>query len=628
MELRHFRYLVAVSEEGTFVGAAEKLRLAQPALSRQIRSLEKELGTPVFERSRSGVSLTPAGAICMGAARTILAKVDHSLEQVRLADAGRVGTCSIYASIWAVLSGFVARLVAYMAATEPGIRMIIEESGPGGHWGSIRAGTVDIAISTKPPSAMDDILSEPLIDDVVDTALLSKTHHLANRRSIRLTDLQNEPFLIYGSELVNFEDHDLEAVFGRIGFMPTTKRTIDSAEALIAMVANGMGWSIHRRTLRGKIPGVAMVPIEAFDFPFPVALVWRKIEVRPLVFTVMRRIREVAAIDHPELYHPSQVVEAGHDADDVHRVPVHGLEMRDLRYFAAVVEDLSIGRAAERLGISQPALSRQIQHLERDLGVTLINRSSRGIAPTPAGNTLYAQATEIIEQVDRLPSEVARGERAVAGECMVAAVPSPEVRELLTRAISNASATFPGIDFKIENVATPLQPQAIRDGAFDVGICFPYPGLVAGYPDIDCRELMQDRIDCALLPVGHPLAKREEIELKDLTNVPFLFFRRDFHPAFHDYLMEAFRSHGYRPLEGPMQEGLQTMWSLCAAGEGWSLGFGGQRKDPPPGLVAVTIKGFSLPWGVVLLTRHGESRPTALAVIDLLTHAAVKHPHR
>ena len=95
MELRHFRYLVAVSEEGTFVGAAEKLRLAQPALSRQIHNLEKELGTPVFERSRTGVSLTPAGAVCLGAARKILGKVDSAVDRVRLAEVGRVGACSM-----------------------------------------------------------------------------------------------------------------------------------------------------------------------------------------------------------------------------------------------------------------------------------------------------------------------------------------------------------------------------------------------------------------------------------------------------------------------------------------------------------------------------------------------------
>jgi hypothetical protein len=71
-----------------------------------------------------------------------------------------------------------------------------------------------------------------------------------------------------------------------------------------------------------------------------------------------------------------------------------------------------------------------------------------------------------------------------------------------------------------------------------------------------------------------------------------------------------------------MQEGLQTMWALTAVGEGWSLGFGRQRENPPRDLIAIPLKDFSIPWGVVLVTRRDESRPTALAVIDIIHHAA------
>ncbi len=121
MELRHLRYLVAVSEETTFVRAAERLRLAQPALSRQIHSFEKELKTLVFNRGRVGVTLTVEGAIALSAARTILRQVDEAAGRARMADVGRIGRCSIYASVWSLWSGFSGRLVAYLAETEPGI---------------------------------------------------------------------------------------------------------------------------------------------------------------------------------------------------------------------------------------------------------------------------------------------------------------------------------------------------------------------------------------------------------------------------------------------------------------------------------------------------------------------------
>jgi hypothetical protein len=108
----------------------------------------------------------------------------------------------------------------------------------------------------------------------------------------------------------------------------------------------------------------------------------------------------------------------------------------------------------------------------------------------------------------------------------------------------------------------------------------------------------------------------------DLETIPFLFFRRDFHPAFHDFVMESFAAHGYKPIWGPMQEGLQTMWSLTAEGQGWSFAFKSQRTNPPPGLVSIPIEGFSIPWGINILTRKGESRPTTIAVIALLHSAA------
>lgn len=621
MELRQLRYLIAVNEESTFVKAAERLNLAQPALSRQIQSLEKEIGTKLFVRGRTGVSLTPGGAICLGAARSIVRKADAAMERARMADEGRAGSVSLYVSMWALLTGFSARLVAYFAAVEPGITIRLEEAGPGGHWGSLIEGKVDIAISTKPPDSYG-LLAEPLIDDVADTAILSDNHRLAKQASIKLKELQDEVFLLYDTGIVNYEDHDLDAAFRTAGFTPSAQRVFSSSEGLIAMVAGGLGWSIHRRSLRGQIPNVAMVPLEDFELHFPVALVRRRGRVPPVVRTVLRRIREIASIDHADLYVPSPN-DAPIASSTRSSFPQYNkLEIRDLRYFVASVEEKTIGRAAVRLGITQPALSRQLAELEDDLGVDLLIRSPRGVKPTPAGEAFLEDARGILAEVERLPHEVARGERALAGRCVMGGVPSAEIQKLATKVIATTAKTFPDIDLHLRNIATPFQPEAVHSGSLDFGICHPFPGLIAGYPDLDSRELMTDVIDSALVAENHPLAKRKSIDLAELSDIPFLFFRREFHPAFHDYLMEVFRGRGFRPLEGSMQEGLQTMWALTAVGEGWSLGFGRQHENPPRGLVAVPIRGLAIPWGVVLITRRDESSPTALAVIDIIHHTA------
>jgi DNA-binding transcriptional LysR family regulator len=621
VELKHLRYLIAISDETTFVRAAERLHLAQPALSRQIHKFEKEIGARVFVRGRAGVTLTAAGEICLEAARDIIERVERAANSARMANVGRSGDCRIFLSKWAIWSGFAGRLVGYLAVTEPAIRVAIDEGDVSGHWVGLQRGEVDVTIGTKPPSSITELHCEILLDDVVDMAVLGRNHRLARRKSITLSDLADETLLIYEERIINYEDHDLFDAFRRADFNPKRVRKLPSSEAVIRLVAAGQGWSIHRRSIRDRIPGVAMIPIRNFDLHFPVALLRREDENRPIVFTVMRRIRQLASRDYPDLYHAGDASDSNVQMVRDGTAFEHQLELRDLRYFTAVIENETIGRAAERLELSQPTLSRQILGLERDLGVTLLERAPRGIIPTPAGESFYRDAHEILDEVARLPAEVERGHRAAIGRCAVAATPSGNVREILNVVLREAKERHK-IDILVQEVPTPMQPAALHAATFDIGLCHTFTNLMAGYPDVDCRLLLEDVLDGALLPLSHPLARRRSIRFADLAGVPFLFFRREFHPPFYDFLMETFRGHGYQPVIGPMQEGLGTMWSLAVEGEGWCLATGSERKNPPPGLVGVKIEGFSIPWGVNLLTRHDESRLTPVTVTNLLLDAA------
>jgi DNA-binding transcriptional LysR family regulator len=342
----------------------------------------------------------------------------------------------------------------------------------------------------------------------------------------------------------------------------------------------------------------------------------------------MRRIRELAAREYSDLYQAGEHVDAAESRPARRSTREHHLDLRDLRYFAAVIEEQTIGRAAERLGLSQPTLSRQLHALERDIGVTLLERAPRGIVPTAAGESLYRDSHEILDEVSRLPAEVERGRRAAKGVCNIAATPSPNVRELLGTILRKAADRSPHLEIIVQDVPTPMQPSAVHNARFDIGLCHPFTNLLAEFPDLECWLVIHDFLDGALLPIGHPLTKKQAIRFVDLAEVPFLFFRRDFHPAFYDFMMETFRRHQYRPVIGPMQEGLATMWSLAAAGEGWCVASGAERNDPPPGVVGVRIEGFSIPWGVNILTRRGESRATPLTVTNLLLDAAAARTAR
>lgn len=609
--------MIAVAEEKTFVKASRRLNVAQPALSRQIRSFEKEIGTAVFQRGRGGVTLTPAGEICLRAARSIIDNVASAVTGTRLASAGKVGTCTIYVSQWCVWTGFTGRLLAHLAKHDPGIEITVREGQIGVQWECLRKGHVDISIATHPPTGYDEIYSETLLEDVADMAILSPQHRLAGRTSITLEELSDETLLTYESRVLSTLERELRIAFQRSGFTPGSTRTLATTESLLARVSAGLGWSIHRRSLKGKIPDVATVPIENFGFQVPVTLMHRSKEVQPHILEVARRIREVAAAEYPHM-RPTLPYEEKPDKVSPDASPDGLVELRDLRYFAAVVEERGIGRAALRLGLTQPGLSRQIRSLEQEIGVSLIARATRGIVPTVAGTSLYKAAREILGEVSRLPAEVERGQRAAAGRCMIASIPSGIVRDILRSVIQTAGERYAHLELSVHNIPTPQQPEALHDGEFDIGLCHPFFNLTEGYPELECRELFVDSINGALLPENHPFALRDSITFDDLESIPFIFFKRGFHPAFHDYLLDSFRRLGYVPKMGPTQNGLHTLWSMCENGAGWSLAFASHSSDPPTGLKAIPIEGLNIPWGVNLLSRRNETRPAARAIIDLL----------
>jgi DNA-binding transcriptional LysR family regulator len=525
MDLRQLRSVVAVAEEKTFVKASRRLNVAQPALSRQIRSFEKEIGTAVFQRGRGGVTMTPAGEICLRAARSIIDSVASAVAGTRLASAGKVGTCTIYVSQWCVWTGFTGRLLAHLAKHDPGIEITVREGQIGVQWECLRKGHVDISIATHPPTGYDDIYSETLLEDVADIAIVSPQHRLAGRPSITLDELADETLLTYESRVLSTLERELRSAFQRNGFTPQNTRTLATTESLLARVSAGLGWSIHRRSLKGKIPDVATVPIENFGFQVPITLMHRSKEVQPHILEVARRIREVAAAEYPHM-RPTLPYEEKPDKVSPDASHEGLVELRDLRYFAAVVEERGIGRAALRLGLTQPGLSRQIRSLEQEIGVSLIARATRGIVPTIAGTSLYKAAREILGEVSRLPAEVERGQRAAAGRCMIASIPSGIVRDILRSVIQTAGERYAHLELSVHNIPTPQQPEALHDGEFDIGLCHPFFNLTEGYPELECRELLVDSINGALLPENHPLALRDSITFDDLDG-----FRSSFSSA-------------------------------------------------------------------------------------------------
>ncbi|GAA2068061.1 LysR family transcriptional regulator [Streptomyces albiaxialis] len=195
---------------------------------------------------------------------------------------------------------------------------------------------------------------------------------------------------------------------------------------------------------------------------------------------------------------------------------MHELETRELRYFVAVAEELHFGRAAERLGIAQPPLSRAVRQLERRLGVRLLDRDRRGVALTEAGGVLLREARAAL---DAVAAAARRTRRAGDPKRPLVLVTKAGASHELLRGLLGALAEEPGAA-PVEVLLCEVGEQAglLRDGRADVALMHrPYDDL-AGF---DTEDLYVEG-QIALLPAGHPLASRERLTLAEVSDVPDL----------------------------------------------------------------------------------------------------------
>lgn len=190
------------------------------------------------------------------------------------------------------------------------------------------------------------------------------------------------------------------------------------------------------------------------------------------------------------------------------------METRELRYFVAVAEELHFGRAAERLGIAQPPLSRAVQQLERRLGVTLLNRTSRSVTLTDAGTTLLTEGRAALDAVEAAER---RTRRTMTGEPGLVLVTKAGATSELLAKLLDAYAAEPGavaVDVVLCGIAQ--QERMLRDGRADVALLHrPYDSATG----FDTEELHTEG-QVAVLQAGHPLTARRDLSMADLAGLP------------------------------------------------------------------------------------------------------------
>ena len=260
------------------------------------------------------------------------------------------------------------------------------------------------------------------------------------------------------------------------------------------------------------------------------------------------------------------------------------MELRHLRYFVAVAEERHFGRAAARLRIAQPPLSRQIQALEAELGFMLFERTRRQVELTPAGATLLAHARGVFDAVDLAVHEARRANQGETGR-LVVAYPSTFAYSGLPELVRAFRGKFPSVELALRELAPQQQLDALRDQRVDVGFIrapVDEPGLTT--------ELVRSEPLVAALPTGHPLASRKMIALSLLAKEPFVMFPRVRGPAYFDQLIRLCNNAGFTPRI--VQEAPQLdIVSLVAAGLGVSILPSSIRKFRRSGIVLRPLVG-------------------------------------
>jgi DNA-binding transcriptional LysR family regulator len=243
------------------------------------------------------------------------------------------------------------------------------------------------------------------------------------------------------------------------------------------------------------------------------------------------------------------------------------MELRHLRYFIAVAEAENVSRAALKLHVSQPALSRQIRDLEEELGFLLLERSARSVRLTDAGKTFQGEVKAVLQRLD----EAIKTTRAVAtggrSELHVGFAPSLTVR-ILPPSLRAFQAESPNVRVLLHDLSTEEMLAQLREAKLQIAFLVrPTRAMLRG---LRFEEVLRDSLCLAVAPKHH-LGRRRMVRLAELTREPLIAYSREEYPEYHELLAEFFAAIQSKPLIGEECEGITSLVAAVEAGGGVAL---------------------------------------------------------
>src|SRR5215469_3810418 len=282
------------------------------------------------------------------------------------------------------------------------------------------------------------------------------------------------------------------------------------------------------------------------------------------------------------------------------------MELRHLRYFVAVGEEQHYGRASKRLHVVQPALSRQIQDLEEEIGFKLFDRLSRGVKLSAAGKVFLEDARGILHGVNEATARARRVASGQSGTLRMGLVETISWHGIVPESFRRFRDLHPDAELQLHPSSSAAQIEAVRSGRLDAGFVFTIANLE--------RQMAQLPVAVHNLvlaaPKGHPLAKSKKLRLRDLTGAVFIWFPRRESPVFYDRLMqECFRGG----LKTPhiVQEAVNeaTILSVVSCRLGVAFVSSATRWRRPEGVVLLPLTDLNLPLPFALVWRKDNQSP-------------------
>ncbi|KAB8334676.1 LysR family transcriptional regulator [Scytonema tolypothrichoides VB-61278] len=287
------------------------------------------------------------------------------------------------------------------------------------------------------------------------------------------------------------------------------------------------------------------------------------------------------------------------------------MELRHLRYFVAVAEELHFSRAAERLHMAQQPLSQQIRQLEDELGVLLFHRTKRRVQLTEPGKAFLVEARHILlkaTQAIEIVRQVAQGE---SGRLKVG-FSGFATYSVLPKALRIFRERFPRVELELEEMTTTAQVQALQEEQIHLGLMIP------PIPDasLTLEPILKEPL-VVILPETHPLATQPELALSMLANESFILVSRQLEPGYYDRCISLFQQAGFSPKVVQKASQKQTILGLVSAGMGVSLAPASIRNIHRTGVVYITLNPSDVEVELVAVWRQDESLPVLRTFLEV-----------